>query len=236
MSPSKKNCMRLLSYSNLRRTPHYSFCKWQTKVLLCALNRLVDDRKSRAQSQHIYNKERGRYLCEKAAADFQSLQFLILLLPNLVLLRKHRKEQAKASYSYSQHRRGGMRVWGVYTVLNARAHSLIPLKLMSSLDLSPRSVAVITRSLQLGAMPALADDSDDEVVLRAAATSRQRKHRAQATGGDADSTRSNSAVRSRARSQLSVDHVDTQRDADSTSRAVARSQLPADYVDVHRRA
>ena len=180
-------------------------------------------------------------MCEKAAADFQSLQFLILLLPNLVLLRKHRKEQAKASYSYSQHRRGGMRVWGVYTVLNARAHSLIPLKLMSSLDLSaldmsPRSVAVITRSLQLGAMPALADDSDDEVVLRAAATSRQRKHRAQATGGDAYSTRSNSAVRSRARSQLSVDHVDAQRDADSTSRAVARSQLPADYVDVHRRA
>ena len=45
-----------------------SFCKWQTKchkVLFCALNRLVEvkeDRKSRAQSQHITRKEDGIFV------------------------------------------------------------------------------------------------------------------------------------------------------------------------------
>ena len=43
-----------------------------------------------------------------------------------------------------------------------------------------------------------------------------------ATDGTADSTRSNSAARTRARSQFSADRADALRDTDSTARVAAR--------------
>ena len=105
--------------------------------------------------------------------------------------------------------------------------------------MSPRTFAVITRSLQMSepapSMPAL--DSEDEDVLRATATSRQRRRRSQLSVDHADALReADSTARAAARSQLPAECVDALREADSTARAAARSQLPAERADALRGA